>query len=154
MAQTEPWESELLNLIGQAEDLVAEAKRVPLTGRAMIDADGLLALLDHMRRALPEDIRRARWIIEQRDRLLSEARAEAEQAVGDARAQVGRMTEESTIVREAEARAEQIIAQAQKTARDIRQGARAYADELLGKLESHLEQLAAEIKSNRAELRG
>jgi vacuolar-type H+-ATPase subunit H len=153
MAKTDLWESELVSLIDQAEDLLSESPRVPLTGRAVVDAEGLLALLQHMRRILPEDIRQARWIVQERERLLTEAQAEAKKAVGDARTQIDRLTDEHTVTREAQARAEAVLQQAQQAAREIHSGARQYADDVLGRLIHQLDDLRQKLESDRAELK-
>jgi cell division septum initiation protein DivIVA len=152
MAKTDLWESELVSLIDQAEDLLSEAPRVPLTGRAVVDAEGLLALLQHMRRILPEDLRQARWIVQERERLLADAQAEAKRAVGDARTQIDRLADEHTLTREAQAKADAILQQAQQAAREIHSGARQYADDVLATLVRQLDDLRQRVETDRAEL--
>ena len=152
MAKTDLWESELVSLIDQAEDLLAESPRVPLTGRSVVDAEGLTALLQHMRRSLPDDIRQARWIIQERERLLGEAQEEARRAVGDAQAAIGRLTDEHAVTREASARADALIQQAHQSAREIHAGARQYADDLLASLVRRLEELRQRVETDREQL--
>jgi cell division septum initiation protein DivIVA len=152
MAKTDLWESELVSLIDQAEDLLAESPRVPLTGRSVVDAEGLTALLQHMRRILPDDIRQARWIIQERERLLAEAQDEAKKAVGEAQSAIDRLTDEHSVTREASVRAEALIHQAQQAAREIHAGARQYADEMLGGLVTRLEELRQRVEMDREQL--
>jgi cell division septum initiation protein DivIVA len=152
MAKTDLWESELVSLIDQAEDLLSESRRVPLTGRSVVDAESLTTLLQHMRRILPDDIRQARWIIQERERLLGEAQDEARKAVGDAQAAIDRLTDEHAVTREATARAEVLIQQAQQSAREIHAGARQYADDVLAGLVSRLEDLRRQVQTDREQL--
>lgn len=153
MTEAELWQSELASLIEQAETLVEEGTRVPLTSRVVVDADALLTLLDHMRLALPEDVRRAEWIVGERERLLQDAQSEASRTLSDVKRQVDAMTDEAAITKEAEARAERIVGQAREAAAEIRQGASNYADDMLAALEQRLTQLQAQVAKNRAELR-
>lgn len=153
MTDAELWQSELVNLIEQAERLVGEGTRVPLTARVVVDAEALLALLDHMRLALPEDVRRAQWIVGERERLLHDAQAEASRTLGDLKRHVEAMTDEAAITKEAELRAEKILGQAREAAAEIRHGAATYADDILAALEQRLAQLQTQVGKNRAELK-
>lgn len=152
MAKTDLWESELVSLIDQAEELLQDSPRVPLTGRSVVDAEGLLGLLQQMRRILPEDIRQARWIIQERERLLGDAQEEARKAVGDAQSAIDRLTDEHSVTREASARAEALIQQAQQAAREIHVGARAYADEVLSGLITRIDELRTRVEEDREQL--
>jgi vacuolar-type H+-ATPase subunit H len=154
MAQPELWESELTNLIERLEAIIQDSRRVPWTGHALVEVEPVLALIDHMRRVLPEDIRHARRIVEEEERLLGDARRQADQTLAEVRARVQELTDETVIHREAEAKAQQILEQAERTAREMRQAARAYVDDLLAAAERELSGLVEQIHANRAELRG
>jgi hypothetical protein len=154
MAQPELWQSELTNLLGRLETLITESRKVPWTGYALVETEPVMALLDHMRRVMPEDIRRARWIVEEQERLLGDAQRMAAETLAGAQERVNRLAGEAEITREAEARARQILAQAEETSRDMRQAARAYVDDLLAGVERHLTETVARIRANREELRG
>jgi ABC-type transporter Mla MlaB component len=152
VAQPELWESELVNLIAQAEAMLREARRVPLTGLVLADAEGLAALLDHMRQVLPEDVRRARWIVAEHARLLAEAEDEARRRVESADARLETLVNEATVTRAAEERAAAILARAEETARDTRQAARRYVADLLARVQAQTEEVARRLEANRREL--
>ncbi|MDA8199606.1 MAG: hypothetical protein M0Z54_09295 [Thermaerobacter sp.] len=146
------FDPEIVHLIDQAAHLVEDGTRVPLTGRTVVDGEGLLALLDHMRQALPEDIRRARWVLEECERVLAVAQQDAEAVVEAGRARAAELTAESTVLRQARAHAEDTMTQARERALEMRAGARGYADDLLARAESGLKRLLEEVQANRAQL--
>jgi hypothetical protein len=49
-----------LDLVDKLDDLIHNAKTVPLTGQVRIDRDAFYEILDQLRVAIPEEIRRAR----------------------------------------------------------------------------------------------
>ncbi len=146
------FDPEIVHLIDQAARLLEDGTRVPLTGRTVVDGEGLLALLDHMRQALPEDIRRARGVLEECERVLAVAQQDAEAVVEAGRAQAAALTAESAVLRHAQAQAADTVAQARERALEMRAGARAYADDLLARAEAGLKRLLDEVQANRAQL--
>lgn len=143
---------DIFALLDRLEEVLTGATRVPLTGKVMVDPDELLALVDEMREVLPEEIRQAGRVAEERERILEEARHEAEAVVRDAKAYASQLTDEAAIAREAQQKAEEMIEQAKRVAREIRAGALDYADDLLHKVEQSLEQAYLTVKKSREEL--
>lgn len=146
------FDPEIVHLIDQAAHLLEEGTRVPLTGRTVVDSEGLAALFDHMRQALPEDIRRARWVLDESERLLAEAQEQASGVVQAAQVRAAEMTADTEVLRRASALAEETVAQARERALEMRAGARAYAEELLARAEAAVGRLLEEVRSNRAQL--
>lgn len=139
-------------LLDRLEELVSGATKVPLTGKVLVDPDQVLAMLDEIRDVLPEEIRQAQRLSRERDEILREAREEAEAMVRDAKVYVAQLTDETAIAKEAQAKAEDILDQAKRVAKEIRLGARDYADELLAKVEGNLEKTLNTIRRSRDEL--
>src|SRR5438093_597270 len=67
----------IIELIDHLEYLVHRAQRVPFTHNVMIDEDEILDLLDQIHVNLPEEIKQARTILAEQERLLSEAQQES-----------------------------------------------------------------------------
>lgn len=145
---------EIFNVLNELEELVENSMKVPLTKRVMLDEDRLLDYLDRIRTTLPEEIRQAKWVIQERDKVMSETKKEAGKIMEDAQKQLERRAEESEIVRQARLIAEDIVEKAEGVAREIKQGARDYADEILLELEKNLGKITAEIQEGRSELQG
>lgn len=145
---------DILALLERLEELVQNATRVPLTGRVMIDPDEVLALVDEMREALPEEIRAAGRVAEAQESILEAARAEAESLVRDAKAYAAQLTDESAVTREAQSKADEIIEQAKRVAKEIRNSSMDYADNLLARVEENLHKAQETVRRGREELHG
>lgn len=143
---------DIFALLDRLEELLTNATRVPLTGKVMVDPDELLALVDEMREVLPEEIRQAGRVAEDRERILEDARGEAEALVRDAKVYASQLTDESAVAKEAQQKAEEMIEQAKRVAREIRSGAMDYADDVLHKVEQSLERAYTTVKKSREDL--
>ena len=54
---------DVLVLIDKLDDLVHNAKQVPLTDQVRVDKEEIYDILDQMRATIPEEIKQARWIV-------------------------------------------------------------------------------------------
>lgn len=144
---------EIIRLMDELEEVLDKSRRIPLTSKVVIDEDIILDYLDRIRALLPEEIRQAKWIAKERERLLEEAAREKERLIEDARNYIARMADESEVAKKAQAFSEEIVQQAKKVAREIKNGANEYADELLRCVENTLEKNIIGIRKGREELR-
>ena len=80
---------DVLVLIDKLDDLVHNAKAVPLTDQVRIDREEIYDILDQMRATIPEEIKQARWIVKERQEMLAEAKRECDRILGEAREQGG-----------------------------------------------------------------
>jgi len=144
---------EILTILETLEDLVERSASVPFSGKCLIDREEVLEIIKEMRLKLPDDIKQAKWIKEERQRILLEAQKEANNILKDAESKIASLVDEHEITKKAYEQANDIIASAQKNAREIRLGAREYADSVLNKVEEILTDATEVIKSNRAELK-
>ena len=82
---------DVLVLIDKLDDVVHNARPVPLTDQVRVDREEIYDLLDQMRATIPEEIKQARWIVKERQEMLAEAKREAERIVRVAREQQARL---------------------------------------------------------------
>ena len=64
---------DILQLIDRLEELFNESKSIPLTRNVMVDEDRMLDIIDQMRIAIPEEVKKAQQLLGQRDRVLAQA---------------------------------------------------------------------------------
>ena len=64
---------DILQLIDRLEELFNESKNIPLTRNVMVDEDRMLDIIDQMRIAIPEEVKKAQQLLGQRDRVLAQA---------------------------------------------------------------------------------
>jgi cell division septum initiation protein DivIVA len=145
---------DVLVLIDKLDDLVHNAKQVPLTDQVRVDREEIYELLDQMRATIPEEIKQARWIVKERQEMLAEAKREAERIVKEGRERQERLIADEEIVKAAERAAEDIIEDARSHEREIRLGAEDYADEILDTLETNLTKFITAVQRGRERLAG
>src|SRR5256884_9003286 len=133
---------DVLVLIDKLDDLVHNAKAVPLTDQVRIDREEIYDILDQMRATIPEEIKQARWIVKERQEMLAEAKRECDRILGEAREQAAREASQTEIVKLAERQAQEIVDDARREARETRLGMEGLAGSIPpqppGKLEKFL----------------
>lgn len=145
---------ELLELLEQLEDIIDGGMNIPLSGgKCLIDRETVLDLIQDVRLKLPDDIKTAKRITDEKQRVLLEAQQEAENIINNAESRIAALVDENEITKQAYEQAEIIISNAKKNAREIRLGTREYADSILNKVEEILEDTLDVIKVNRQELK-
>ena len=75
----EPGSMDILYLLERLEEVLGSGFRPPFTTRTLIDDEECFAIIDQIRLSLPNEIRQARMVNSERDSLLDEARARADQ---------------------------------------------------------------------------
>lgn len=144
---------EILKIIDLLEDKIEQSKTIPFLNRALIDREDVLANIEEVRLNLPEDMKQARLIKEERKRILAEAQAEADEIIRNAKAKTEQMVNEHEITKKAYEQANQIIAAAQKNSRELRMGARQYVDSLFADTDAKLTKAQSIIRKARADVR-
>jgi hypothetical protein len=129
----------------QLEDLVREAKSMPLSSSALIGREEVLDLIAEMKASLPEEIKQARWVVKDREELLAKARRDAEAIVEEARAEQLRMATREAIVQRAAQEAERIGSEAEEDARRMRLESEDYVDAKLAQFEAALQRITEEL---------
>jgi F0F1-type ATP synthase membrane subunit b/b' len=132
---------DLAGRLQQLEQLVLEAKSMPLSSSVLVNRDEVLQMLTEMQESLPEEIKQARWIVKDREDLLSKARAEGERIVEQAHEEQRRMALKEEVARRAEAEAQSILEHANDRADAMRREAEDYVDAKLAQFEITLRKI-------------
>jgi cell division septum initiation protein DivIVA len=129
----------------QMDELIQEAKSMPLSSSVLVNREEFLELLDAAKTELPEEIKQARWIVKDREELLSKARKTGESVVHKAQEEQRRLLAQEEVVRAAADEADRILAEAREQARQIRLEAEDYVDAKLAQFEIVLEKTYKEL---------
>lgn len=105
---------DILHHIDRLEEMVGEARKLPVGGGVVIGRQRLLDLIDRMRVAVPKEVHDAREVIEKRDEVLADATAEASRILTRAKDEVEEQLKETEVVKAAEEKSRQILARAQE----------------------------------------
>src|ERR687885_8097 len=119
---------DVLVLIDKLDDLVHNAKQVPLTDQVRVDKEEIYDILDQMRATIPEEIKQARWIVKERQEMLAEAKREVDRLLAEAREQ------------------------ARREAREMRLEMEDWADQMLSTLEVNLDKFLVAVRRGRERL--
>ncbi len=138
---------DILNLVDRLEELFNESRPIPLTNNVVVDEDRMLDLIDQMRVAIPEEVKKSQKLLAERDRTLAQAQEEAKRTIQLARDKSDGLVERDSIVAAAESRAEQILEQAEQDAEATRKEADDYVLESLTNLEMELERLLNQVRN-------
>jgi uncharacterized Zn finger protein len=136
---------DILQLIDRLEELFNESKSIPLTRNVMVDEDRMLDIIDQMRIAIPDEVKKAQQLLGQRDRVLAQAQEEANRTLELARQKADQMVTKDMVAQEAARRADQIVAQARNEAENIRGDADDYAMNSLTQLQDELERISNQV---------
>jgi hypothetical protein len=129
-----------VDLIDRLEDLVTAGTKVPMTGRVMVEGEEFLACLDLLRQAMPSEFRQARRVIQDRQKIVLEAQAEAQKIVGVARERAEYLISERGLMSEAKVRSEEQLRQAREQARKSAHEVDHFALGILDKVERAIHQ--------------
>lgn len=138
---------DILHLIDRLEELFNESRPIPFTHNVIVDEDRMLDLIDQMRVAIPDEVKKAQQLLAQRDRILAQAQEEVNRTLSLAREKSEQLVERDSIVEAAKARADQLIEQARQDILVIRQDADAYVLETLTRLEVEMDRSLNQIRN-------
>jgi len=130
---------DILHLVDRLEELFNESRPIPLTHNVIVDEDRMLDLIDQMRVAIPDEVKKAQQVLSQRDRVLAQAQEEANRTLSLAREKSEGLVEQSSIAEAARIRAREIEQEAHIAAEKTRREADNYVIETLSRLEDQLE---------------
>ncbi len=136
---------DILHLIDRLEELFNESRAVPFTHNVIVDEDRMLDIIDEMRIAIPEEVKKAQQVLTQKERILAQAQEEANRTIDLAREKAEELKHEHTITQEAQQLAEQIREDAIADAEKIRRDADEYALESLMRVQGELERLLNQV---------
>ena len=144
---------EIFTLLESIEDILEKSKGVPFSNKVLVDKEEILEIIGELRLKLPEELKQAKWIKEERQRILVEAQKEADDIVKEAENRIISMIDEHEITKKAYEKKAEIIETANEMSREISKGTKDYADNVLNGIEVALQEALKIIQNNRNELK-
>lgn len=129
---------EVMKLLEYLQEIFETSSKVPVTGKILVDKKEVIGIVEQIVNYLPDEFKKAQWVVEEKERILSEAIEESSALKKESIDMLKKQIENHDITKEAKMRAEEIIASAQRDAKSMRLGARNYADEILSQLEREI----------------
>lgn len=151
-------------LINDIQFVIDDAGTVPFSKKVLVDSDEIEQILNEMKNSLPEEIKQAKWINEEKDKIISaadqekntiidNARKEADEIIKNAQQRAEELISENTITEQATKYGEDLVERAEDNARMLKEQSVNYVDEILAITEDRLHEILDELASNRNELK-
>ena len=144
---------EIFTLLERLEEILEAGTKVPFSSKVMVDVEELREVLEDIRLKLPDELKQAKWVKEERQRIMSDAESQAENLMKEAENKIISMVDEHVITKQALDQKEEILESAKKLSQEIRNGTKEYADSVLGKVEEVLRETMQIVHENRKELK-
>ena len=138
---------EIFTLLETLEDIIGKSKTVPFTEKCIIERNQFLDIIKEIRLKLPDELKQAKWIKEERERIIGEAHKDANDIVKEAENRIISMIDEHEITKKAYEKKNEIIADANDMYREITQGTNTYVDEILANIENNMVELGKTVNS-------
>lgn len=137
---------DLASRIEQLDQMIQQAKSMPLSSSVLLNRDELLEVVRQMRESLPEEIKQARFVVKDREDLLSKGREKADDLLIDAHAEQERLLSKEGVVQAAAEEAERIVAAAHQEADAAQIEAEGYVDAKLAQFELVLKKVVENME--------
>lgn len=144
---------EVFTLFEKLEALIEEGSKVPFSSKVMVDSEEIRETLEELRLKLPDELKQAKWVKEERQRIMADAESQAENLMKEAENKIIAMVDEHVITKQALDQKEEILQNANKLSQEISVGTKEYADSVLGRLEDVLKETLQIVHDNRKELK-
>lgn len=135
---------EIFTLLETIEDLIENSRTLPFSNKCIVDRDEISDIVKEIRLKLPDELKQAKWVKEERTRIIQEAQKEGEDIVKEAENRIIAMIDEHEITRKAYDEKQRIIESANEMARQMSEGTKEYADNIL----KDIEQTILTLKNN------
>jgi len=143
---------DIFQLIDLLEELLENGAPVPLSGKRLVSVGEAVEIIRQMRLSIPEQIKEAERIKNDRDSIIKRAETESQRLLKDAEARYSEMVDNHEIISAAYRQANDIVATAQQSARELKLGAYDYTGKLLEKIEQVIFETMETLNSNRKEI--
>ena len=143
----------IFTLLENLNELIENSSRMPFSTKVMVEKEELAEIIEQIRLKLPDEIKQAKRIKDERLSIINEAQEEAEKILKEAEIKIVQMVDEHVITKQAIMQKEEIVENANRISKEISNGTRDYADAILEKVEDVLKETMAIVSNNRKELK-
>lgn len=143
---------DVIEIINEIEDVVEGSKTAFLSNKVAVDKEEILELISELRLKLPDEIKQATWIKEERERILNEARLDGEKVINDAKVELSKLLSEDSVMVEAKSQAQKLMTETKDKSKQMTLGSINYSDKLLLETQEELKKVIETLNDNRRQL--
>lgn len=145
---------DILQLIEELEDEFSKGKNFLWSKKSLVNLERCAELIDELKRSLPAAIQESRYILSQKDKILSQAKEIGEKTIKEAELRAEQLVSESSLIKKSEEEAQEIMDNANKRCTQLYNVTRENIDKLLKAVEDYLLENLHVVRNNREELNG
>ena len=147
-------EQHIEEIITALYDMIQDARALPLgADKCILERDKVLDMLDEIIAAMPAELKQSRTIVESRNELIGQARREAEAIIKEAQAKAEELVAREAIYQEAKRQCQEMYVSTQERINELKKASNAYMDDALRRTEEAIAQSLAEVQDTRAKFR-
>ncbi|NLL92108.1 MAG: ATPase [Ruminococcaceae bacterium] len=140
--------------LDRIDDVLEEAWNLPFTGgKRMVDIEKIRELVDEVRLNIPQEIKDAKAIVRDREDIIKDANAEAEEIIKKAEERARRMISQEEVMISAREKAGELLTETHVKTRAAEKAVLDYSESALRKAEEVLLAVYNEIKNTRTMMR-
>jgi vacuolar-type H+-ATPase subunit H len=143
---------DILYLVNRLEKLIANSRRIPLTNQISIKRAEISNIIDSMQKAIPEEIRQARRIIQEKERIIAQAQADASALLARAREETERAMNREGLLRAAEERSRELVRNAESRSQELVRRAEAHAEQMKTEADSYVVETLRALRDHLASI--
>ncbi len=141
----------VMETLDEIDEMLEKSKAIPLAAhKVMIDGDRLRELVDDIRLNLPNEIKRARLIDYDCDRIMKEAQQNGENIIREAEERAKALVAESAVLAEAKRAAQEVLRKTKAKCEETKAATSEYVAQSLARTENQIASALAEIKKERS----
>lgn len=134
--------------------MIENARAMPMSASCIVNRNEMLEAVEELRKALPEELRKARSLLRDRVTVVEEGQAEAQVIIAEAEAERTRLVSRTEVVKEATREAERLVAAANAESDRMRREVDDYVDGKLANFEIVLNRTLHAVEHGRNKING
>lgn len=132
----------IYDLLNELKEIAESSSKVPLTGKSLVDSEDILEIVNEINNELPEELKRAQWITDEKNRLISEAENERQIILEEAKAKADEMVDQHEITNRARIKAEEILGRADMQSKNLKMSTYEYLDNVMNSMLERVDQIS------------
>ena len=145
---------DILQLIEELEDEFSKGKNFLWSKKSLVNLDRCAELIDELKRSLPSAIQESRYILSQKEKILSQAKEMGERTIKEAELRAEQLVSESSLIKKTEEEAQEMMDNVNKKCSQLYNVTKENIDMLLKSVEDYLLENLHVVRNNREELNG
>lgn len=143
----------VIELLAELEEVIEKGNTLPFSSKALVNPEELIEIIDEIRDAMPGELTEAKKIVAERKKIIFAAQSEADHIKAEAEKRLKELIDTNEITKTASAQANEMMNNANASAKALKIGTQNYADRLLYNFQLQLKEMNDKVEQNRNELK-